>query len=243
MKRFRTALVGAAATVALLSGCSVDGSAIKAAGSESTETSTDLFPSQPTPTSSPSGAPITADGAFRISESDNARVVVTIIEDLACPACKAFEGAYRETLGTIANLPGAAVDYRIISFLDRMSSDDYSSRAANASHCVWNRPGDNTARQDTWLKFHESLFTKQPSEGGRGLPDADLIALAKAAGANGVADCITSKRYAAEVAETTSNTMDQPGFSGTPTVMLNGQDVDIRSVSTLLEQVEKLLPR
>lgn len=249
MTRLRTASLGAIsfgaiAAVTLLAGCSVDGTATRAAG-ENTTTATDTtgIPTLPAPTTAPSGAPITSDGAFRISTAGEVAVAVTVVEDLACPACKAFEAAYGDTLDEISKMPGAAVDYRIISFLDRMSSDDYSSRAANASYCVWNRPGDNASRQATWLKFQRSAFTNQPSEGGKGLPDSQLISLAKAAGATDVDSCISSKKYASEVTATTKATMDQPGFSGTPTIMVNGQPVDLRSVATLLGQVKDLLPK
>ncbi|MBM7365753.1 DsbA family protein [Gordonia hydrophobica] len=241
MSRLRAMIVGAIAAVMVLAGCSVDGTAVKGSRDDPSRTS-DVLPTQPAPTTSDSGAPITADGGFRVTASDDVQVVVTVIEDMACPACRAFESAYGSTLDQIASLPGAAVEYRIISFLDRMSDDEYSSRAANASYCVWNRPGGDADRQDVWLAFQSSAFRSQPAEGGPGLPDEKLISLAKAAGADDVADCITAGRYRDAVRAASSTTTSDPSFEGTPTVLVNGEKVDLRSVGTLLDTVTALLP-
>ncbi|EGD53392.1 DSBA oxidoreductase [Gordonia neofelifaecis NRRL B-59395] len=216
--------------------------AVKAADDVAPSSSDGPIPTQPAPTTGASGAPITADGAFRISTSDDVRVVVTVVEDMACPACKAFEAAYGDTLAELAALPGAAVDYRVISFLDRMSDDQYSSRAANASYCVWNRPGDDRARQDTWRRFQVAAFRAQPAEGGPGLSDDRLAAMAKTAGAGDVSTCITTRQYAQDVHGTTSSTMSEPEFEGTPTLLVNGERLDLRSAATLLDKVKGLLP-
>ena len=243
MTRFRTAAIGALATGLLLAGCGgVDGTAMKVAGDTGSPTSSDAqVPSEPSSTTP--GTPPSSDGAFRVAKSENARVVVTVIEDMACPACKAFEAAYGSVLNEIAELPGAAVDYRIISFLDRMSDDQYSSRAANASYCVWNRSGDAAQKQDVWLKFQTAAFRAQPEEGGPGLPDSRLAALAASAGAPDAASCITSGKYKADVARNSEKTLSDPSFEGTPTILVNGEQLDLRSAAKLLSMVKEMLPK
>ncbi|ALG85683.1 DsbA family protein [Gordonia phthalatica] len=243
VSRLRTVAAGAFAVAALLAGCGVDGTAVKASGDSGTPTSTGTStPGSTTPGSSPDTT-TAPDGAFRIAKSDNVRVVVTVVEDMACPACKAFEAAYGSVLDEISDLPGAAVDYRIISFLDRMSDDKYSSRAANASYCVWNRSGDAAQKQDVWLKFQTAAFRDQPREGGPGLPDSKLADLAASAGAPDAASCITTGKYKADVASNSAKTLADPSFEGTPTILVNGEKVDLRSAARLLDMVEELLPK
>lgn len=237
MSRLRSVVVGAFASALLLAGCGVDGTAVKADGDSGPPTGTS------TPNTSTPGTPVAADGAFRVTESDDVRVAVAIVEDMACPACKAFEAAYGSVLDEIAGLPGAAVDYRIISFLDRMSDDQYSSRAANASYCVWHRTGDDAARRQVWLKFQTAAFGAQPDEGGPGLPDEKLVALAASSGANDVGSCITSGKYRADVASTSTKTLEDPSFEGTPTILVNGEKVDLRSAARLLSMVQEMLPK
>lgn len=230
-----------AATALLLAGCGVDGTPEKSSDDTGNPSSNVAIPTQPAPTAGKSGAPVTAEGSFRVSASTDVRVVVTIVEDMGCPACQAFQAAYGDMLDEISALPGAAVDYRIISFLDRMSDDEYSSRAANASYCVWNRPGDDADRQRVWLAFQTAAFHDQPDEGGKGLSDAKLAQLAQTAGAGDVEACITSGQYRADVKKTSDATLAEPSFQGTPTILVNGESMELRDAGGLLDTVKKHL--
>nr|WP_198428696.1 thioredoxin domain-containing protein [Nocardia bovistercoris] len=178
-----------------------------------------------TPTIAAGAAPngvtgvITDSGAIRIGKPD-APVTVRVVADLQCPACKAFEAANKQTLEDAVNSGTAAVEYNIISFLDRASSGTkYSTRAANASYCV---AAQDPSKYQGWIA---TMFDKQPKEGGKGLTDDELIAIAKSAGySDEVADCIRNRPYDAFIAATTQKTFDG-GVNSTPTVFVNNQQV------------------
>jgi protein-disulfide isomerase len=170
-----------------------------------------------TPVAVPSS--VTADGAIRIGAAD-AKVVVTAVEDFQCPACKQFEAISWDTLTDLVADGTIAVDYKPIAILDRMSSTDYSTRAANASICV----ADADISQ--WPAWHKAMFEQQPAEGGEGLSDDELVALAAAAGADSpeVASCITGGTYTDFVGTQTQSVLDG-GVTGTPSVSVNGTAV------------------
>ncbi|WP_280401169.1 DsbA family protein [Nocardia carnea] len=174
------------------------------------------------PTAAGSGSTprnVLADGAVRIGESD-APVTVRVVLDLQCPFCKAFEEANGKVLEDAVRDGSAAVEYSVISFLDRASTTEYSSRAGNASFCVADSGLDG---YQGWLA---EMFARQPEEGGDGLPDSDLIEIAEAGGYTdaAVADCITERRYDAYLRTKTDEVLDS-GVNGTPTVYVNDQEV------------------
>lgn len=178
--------------------------------------------------SAPQPTAVSENGSIRIGPAD-ARVVVEAVEDFQCPACKQFEAQSGTTLSEIANsTESVAVDYRPIAILDRMSSTEYSSRAANAAYCV---AATDSAVFEQW---HTTMFAQQPPEGGSGLTDQQLVEIAKSAGAssNDVADCITGGRYRETVSANTNSMLDE-GISGTPTVKVNGSAVSDLSPSGL----------
>lgn len=169
-----------------------------------------------------SGAPanVGADGAVRIG-TPGAKVTVRAVNDLQCPACKAFMAANAGTLSDAAKSGTAVIEYHIIAFLDRASTTNYSSRAANASYCVANA---GTANYQTWLA---TMFDRQPAEGGPGLPDSTLIDIARKAGYTdpSVATCITTREYDAFVQSRTKETL-ATGVAGTPAVYINNKKID-----------------
>ncbi|MFT3661292.1 MAG: hypothetical protein QM809_07795 [Gordonia sp. (in: high G+C Gram-positive bacteria)] len=95
-------------------------------------------------------------GADGKAPTEPLRVVVTVISDYQCPACKYFEANYAGLLDQLRATTVTAVRYIPVSFLNRMSDDDYSSRAWNASVCVADsRAGDSYT---PWLTYHRRLF-------------------------------------------------------------------------------------
>ncbi|WP_280499134.1 DsbA family protein [Nocardia cyriacigeorgica] len=166
---------------------------------------------------------VLADGAVRVGDED-AKVTVRVVMDLQCPACKAFEEANGSVLEEAVREGTAAVEYSVITFLDTMSETEYSSRAGNASFCVASSGLDN---YQSWLS---EMYAKQPTEGGAGLPDSDLIDIAESAGYtdSAVAECITNRQYDSYLRTKTTQVLAS-GVSGTPTVYVNGAEVTDRS--------------
>lgn len=164
-------------------------------------------------------ANVLADGAVRIGEPD-AGVTVRVVMDLQCPFCKAFEEANGRVLEDAVRAGTTAVEYSVISFLDRASTTEYSSRAGNASFCVADSGLDN---YQTWLA---EMFARQPAEGGDGLPDSALIAIAESTGYSdpAVADCLTDRRYDTYLRTKTDEVLAS-GVNGTPTVYVNDEEI------------------
>ncbi|MCZ4521740.1 thioredoxin domain-containing protein [Rhodococcus ruber] len=153
--------------------------------------------------------------------------VLTIYEDFQCPVCKNFEATFGSNLDELRTSGIAAIDYHPIAILDRMSSTDYSTRAANASLCV----ADSSI--DTWLGFHSAAYEQQPAEGGSGLTDEELTDMAVAAGApDTVQDCITGGHYADWVGDSTRSVLET-NINATPTVLLNGEPLDLSTPAAL----------
>jgi protein-disulfide isomerase len=182
----------------------------------------------------PSATPSAVDdrGAFVVGNPD-APVTVEVVEDFQCPACQAFEQVAAELLASYAEGDEVNVAYRGIAFLDRASTTNYSSRALNASACVMEEG------EDVWAQFHLSLFEQQPPEGGEGLSDDALLELAVGAGAaeDAVRPCVEDQTYADWTSATTDRASED-GVTGTPTVFVNGEELDEVTPESLEAAVE-----
>ncbi|WP_278261603.1 DsbA family protein [Nocardia sp. AG03] len=163
------------------------------------------------------GGSVTDTGTVRIGNPD-APVKVRVVADLQCPACKEFEAANGAALAQATADGTAVVEYQIISFLDKASTNQYSSRAANASFCV---AKSDPSKYQTWL---QTMFEKQTPEGGAGHTDDELIEIATEVGYTdpAVAECIKGKPYADYIQQVTQTTLTS-GVKSTPSVFINGQ--------------------
>ncbi|MFI1918089.1 DsbA family protein [Nocardia sp. NPDC020380] len=142
---------------------------------------------------------LTADGMVRVGSPD-AKVVVTIVEDAQCPLCKTFQSVTGPALDALVGRNAIAIDYDLVAIRDRGTTNGYSSRAANASACV------AEADLSKWSAWQRELLNQVPAEGTPGPSDQDLIAGATRAGLTATpafAECVTSHRYSAFVAEQT----------------------------------------
>jgi protein-disulfide isomerase len=171
-----------------------------------------------------SSAPPTASGAVNgasgsygfVVGSGNAPAKVVLYEDFQCPHCQALEKVDGPMLDSLIKKGTLSVEYRPVAFLD-----EYSTRASSAAACVMNGSGSAALK-----KFHDLLYANQPPEGGGGLPNSQLIAYAKQAGAAGsdVASCISNETYKDWAANATE-AWSKAGFNTTPTVLLDGKPV------------------
>ena len=141
---------------------------------------------------------------------------VSVYFDYLCPACRSFEEANGQWLAGLRGAGDIALEYKPISILDRYSSTQYSTRAANAAACV----ADTSP--DAFPDFHDAMFAAQPAEGGAGLPNEQLVDIAVTAGADAtVEDCITDGTFTSWVANAT-DAASKAGVQGTPTVLVDG---------------------
>lgn len=170
--------------------------------------------------------------AFEVG-SAAAPVVIDVYEDFLCPVCRDFEDTAGDTLGSLVDDGSIRLRYRPIAILDGLSTDDYSTRAANAAAVVADAAG-----VDAFVEFHDLLYANQPAEGGAGLTDEQLIDFAAQAGATGadVEQGIQDETFADWVTLVTDRS-SQDGVAGTPTVLVDGEVLQDRSPQGILDAV------
>ena len=156
---------------------------------------------------------------------------VVVYADFLCPICGAFEAETGPWLAEQVAAGEIELEHRPIAILDEASSTDYSTRATNAAACVADEAG-----LEAFVAMHDELFAQQPEEGGPGLPDDTLVELAVDAGADqdAVASCIEDGSFDDWVAQVTDRASDD-GVTGTPTVLVDGEQVASGGVPTLAD--------
>lgn len=148
-------------------------------------------------------------------DGEPAQIVIYV--DLGCPACKQFELAYEDYLTELVDSGKATVEYRVVNFLDRVSSTNYSSRSANAALCV------SDSQPEKYTDYVTALFENQPDEGGAGLDNDTLVSIAKGAGVDTSAleDCMKDDTYRPYV-NYANGVFNVYGVGGTPGVYVQG---------------------
>lgn len=157
------------------------------------------------------------------------KVRVIVYQDPMCPYCKQFDDQYGKQLDAWADAGDIVLDHRVISFLDQMSTTNYSTRSANALACV----ADGSP--DAYTKYLHALYKAHDpksegglgvEEGGSGLTDTQLAELAQDSGASSdVSTCISNQKFSSWVKSSTSDGLTS-GVKGTPTVIVNGEPWD-----------------
>ncbi|MGW1723766.1 DsbA family protein [Streptomyces sp. NPDC002306] len=171
------------------------------------------------PAVAPSGAQ-GKDGLAIPVGKESAKSTLTVWEDFRCPACKAFEAAYRPTIHELTDAGQLRVEYHLATLIDGNLRGSGSRNAANAAACA----------QDAgkFPAYHDVLYENQPEETDDAYADnARLIELA------GKVDGLDTPEFRRCVKDGThnswvekSNQAFQAGdFGGTPTVLLNGKNI------------------
>jgi protein-disulfide isomerase len=171
----------------------------------------------------PEAAPeqATADYGLVVGESDAATEVV-IYEDPQCPNCAQLEDEVADDLANAVEAGEVRVEYRIVSFLDQASTNEYSSRAANALVATYDVSGPAVFEE-----LHRTLFEEQTPEGGPGHSDDQLVDYAVDAGADEseIRPLIEGGSYVQWIGNAT-DAMSRNGVTGTPTVFVDGERTD-----------------
>lgn len=154
-------------------------------------------------------------------------VEIIIYVDYQCPICAVFELPNSEQVKNWVASGMATVEMHALSFLDgRGSPNTFSSRAANAALCVSEHSPDN------FFEYNTALFKSQPTEGAPGPENDELISFAEEVGATNmelVSTCINEKSFGNWIKDSTERALTEPipgteiQISGTPTVLVNGQ--------------------
>jgi protein-disulfide isomerase len=160
-----------------------------------------------------------------------------VYEDFQCPACASFEAALGSTIEDLASSGKVKLVYHVKNFLDDNLRNDSSTRAGNAAFCA----ADAGAFQD----YHDQLYAQQPATEGDGFSDETLTSIATEVGISGDAlttweTCLTAGRYN-DYVNSVEETSFADGVRGTPTVRINGEDIELAAIQTpelLIQAVE-----
>lgn len=210
--RRRRALIVGASVVCVLGLAAVIGVVAANAGKDKKSESSG-------PVVAPSGAQGKDSLAIPVGK-DGAKATLTVWEDFRCPACRAFETAYRPTLHELVDSGKLRIEYHLATLIDGNLGGSGSRQAANAAACA----------QDAgkFRDFHDVLYENQPEETDDAFAgSAKLTGLAgKVKGLDTPAfrTCVDKGTHTAWVVK--SNQAFQAGrFSGTPTVLLDGKNI------------------
>ncbi|MEV6837371.1 thioredoxin domain-containing protein [Streptomyces sp. NPDC051133] len=171
------------------------------------------------PVVAPSGAQGKDSLAIPVGK-DSARATLTVWEDFRCPACQAFEAAYRPTLHELVDAGKLRVEYHLVRLIDNNTNGQGSLHAANAAACA----------QDAgkFRDYHDVLYANQPQETDDAFADNDkLIALAgKVQGLDTPAfrKCVKDGTHNSWVNKS-HQAFEAARFGGTPTVLFGGKNI------------------
>ncbi|MEV0639725.1 thioredoxin domain-containing protein [Streptomyces sp. NPDC050619] len=210
-KRRRTLIVGAS-VVCVLGLAAVIGVVAANAGKDDGSDSSG-------PVVAPSGAQGKDSLAIPVGK-ESAKSTLTIWEDFRCPACKGFETAYRPVIHELTNAGQLKVEYHLATIIDGNLGGTGSRTSANAAACA----------QDVgkFTPYHDVLYDNQPAETDDAFAEnSKLIELAdKVDGLDTPAfrTCVEDGTHNSWV-EKSAAAFRNGGFSGTPTVLLNGTNI------------------
>ncbi|MET7474554.1 thioredoxin domain-containing protein [Streptomyces sp. NPDC005648] len=210
-RRRRTLIVGAS-VVGVLGLAAVIGVVAANAGKDKS-----------TKSSGPAVAPSGAQGKDSLAipvGKDGARTTLTVWEDFRCPACQAFETTYRPTIHELTDSGRLRVEYHLVRLIDGNLGGTGSLRAGNAAACA----------QDAgkFRDYHDVLYENQPEETNDAFSDnSKLIELAgKVSGLDTATfrTCVNDGTHDSWV-DKSNAAFKAGGFTGTPTVLLNGRNI------------------
>lgn len=162
-------------------------------------------------------------------------VTVRVAADYMCPICNQFEQQTDAWQQQQVKAGKIKQEFIPVSILDRSSNGtQYSTRSAAAAYCV------ATTDKSKMHDFTKAMYADQPEEGSNGLTDDEIVNIAKKVIPNNKAmnDCITSERYKKYVGKV-SDQASKDGLSGTPTVWVNGKQLQLSGQAGLLDQLKK----
>lgn len=145
-------------------------------------------------------------------------VTVEIWLDFHCPACQAFEEASAPALDALVDEGTITRVYYPVSFLDRASTTEFSTRSAASAACA----ADGGAHE----AYVQALLAVQPPQGGAALSDDDLIQVGESVGLTdpAFAECVRDQQYRSWTRHATDHAA-QEGVTRTPTVRVDGEEV------------------
>lgn len=182
------------------------------------------------PLVAPSGA--TGKDALAIQAGKpEAPSTLTVWEDFRCPACKAFETNYRDTVHDLEAKGLLKVEYHLVTLIDGNMGGTGSLRSANAAACA----------QDggKFSPYHDLLFENQPEETndayGKNAKLLELAAKVEGLDTPEFRTCVQDGTHDSWVKKS-QDAFRAGKFRGTPTVLLDGKDIFADQANPLTPQ-------
>jgi protein-disulfide isomerase len=145
-------------------------------------------------------------------------VAVDVYIDFRSPACKRFEEHTADRLRRLLRDGAIGLVYHPVAVAGEGTAPSYSSRAAAASGCA------SDGRK--FAAYKDALFAGQPSEGGPGLSDDELIELGGTVGlvVSALRPCVTRGTYR-PWADFVTRAAIERGVGRAPSVLVAGVSV------------------
>jgi protein-disulfide isomerase len=177
-----------------------------------------------------------ADGAILAAKPGAKAPKLELFEDFQCPICHEFENSSGSTIKRLAAEGKVNVLYYPF-WLFKQQTDPIrgnSQRAANAALC---------APADKWIQYHDAIYKHQPAEGSKGFSNKDLIGWAKDLGfaTPQFQQCVNGNQKQSQIDQMTNYAEQTRKVTGTPTVFLDGQSVDLNSTLLNAKNLEKAI--
>ncbi|GLY82634.1 DsbA family protein [Actinoallomurus iriomotensis] len=177
-----------------------------------------------------------ADGAILASKPGAKAPKLELFEDFQCPICHEFEKSSGATIKRLAAEGKVNVLYYPFWLFKQQAEPikGNSQRAANAALC---------APADKWIQYHDAIYKHQPAEGSNGFSNKDLIGWAKDLGFDTpqFEQCVNGGQKQSQIDSMTNYAEQTRQVTGTPTVFLNGQSVDLNSTLLNAKNLEKAI--
>ena len=173
-----------------------------------------------------------AGDASLVLGKDSAPVKVVVYEDFLCPFCRELETSTRDFLAENADKGKVQVTYQPINLLDQYP---YSAKALNAWAAVLKHASPAAA-----LELHNILYDNQPYEQASGqVSDSQIAAWVKQAGGDSSAVRDAMKSQDTTFFDAAKKAMTRAHITGTPTVFINGKELPVTAVTTMVSQIEE----
>jgi protein-disulfide isomerase len=176
-----------------------------------------------------------ADGSILASKGGKAPKL-ELFEDFQCPICHEFENASSSTIKRLAAQGKVNVLYYPFWLFKEQSEPikGNSQRAANAALC---------APADKWVQYHDAIYKHQPAEGSNGFSNKDLIGWAKDLGfaTPQFQQCVNGGQKQSQIDSMTNYAEQTRKVTGTPTVFLNGQSLDLNGTLLNPKKLEQAI--
>jgi protein-disulfide isomerase len=177
-----------------------------------------------------------SDGAILAAKPGAKAPKLELFEDFQCPICHEFENSSGSTIKRLAAEGKVNVLYYPFWLFKQQTEPirGNSQRAANAALC---------APADKWIPYHDAIYKHQPAEGSKGFSNKDLIGWAKDLGfaTPQFEQCVNGNQKQSQIDSMTNYAEQARKVTGTPTVFLNGQSLDLNGTLLNAKSLEKAI--